>query len=146
MRIAVASMGSGGLEDTVSPLFGISPSFTLIEAEDQEILGTEIVANKVAGVLGTAGAESARDLIKRGVDVVIAGDFGPEAVDVFSSMGIDMYRLSGMSVADAAKQFLNRAADTVRGEGRGAVPTEYETRTYGGGVALGERRRSWGWR
>ncbi len=140
MKIAVAGMGAGGLDDTVSPVFGASPSFTLVDAEDQEFLSIEIVVNPTFCVLGTAAAESARDLAGRGVDAVIAGEFGPEAVQVFSSAGISTYRLQRMPVRDAVKQFLNLAADTVRAVGRGTVPTGYVTSTYGGGVGLGRQR------
>ncbi|MCK9276648.1 MAG: NifB/NifX family molybdenum-iron cluster-binding protein [Methanoculleus sp.] len=142
MRIAVASVRSGGLDDIVSPVFGASPSFTLVDAENQEILAVEIVINPTSCVLGAAADRSARDLADRGVDAVIAGEFGPEEVKVFSSAGIGMYRLQSMPVRDAVRQFLNLAADTVRAVGRGIVPTGYVTRTYGGG--LGRRRTGGG--
>jgi predicted Fe-Mo cluster-binding NifX family protein len=71
------------------------------------------------------------------VDAVIAGEFLPEETGVFSSAGIGMYRLQDMPVRDAAKQFLNLAADTVRAVGRGTVPTDYVTRTYGSRRRMG---------
>jgi predicted Fe-Mo cluster-binding NifX family protein len=145
MKIAVAGMGAGGLDDTVSPVFEASPSFTLVDAEDQQIVSVEIIVNRTIDALGVVAAELARDLAARGVDAVIAGEFGPEAVGIFSSAGIGMYRLQDMPVRDAAKQLLNRAADTVRADGRGTVPTGYVTWTYGGGIGLGHRRRTdWG--
>ncbi|WP_366515187.1 NifB/NifX family molybdenum-iron cluster-binding protein [Methanoculleus sp.] len=77
-------MGGGGLDDTVSPEFGASPSFTLVDVEDQETLAVEIVVNPKNCVPGTT-SRPARDLVDRGVDAVIAGAFGPEAILVFSS-------------------------------------------------------------
>ncbi|WP_292492047.1 NifB/NifX family molybdenum-iron cluster-binding protein [Methanoculleus sp. 10] len=132
MRIAVAGMGAGGLDDTVSPVFWASPSFTLVDAEDREILAVRIIVNPTDCVPGGAAADRfARDLAGRGVDAVIAGEFGPEETRVFSAAGTGMYRLQDMPVRDAAKQFLNLAADTVRVVGRGTVPTGYVTRTPG---------------
>ncbi|MDK2889898.1 MAG: hypothetical protein PWR21_530 [Methanoculleus sp.] len=141
MKVAVAGMGSGGLDDTVSPEFGASLSFTLVDVEDQETLAVEIVVNPKNCVPGTT-SRPARDLVDRGVDAVIAGAFGPEAILVFSSAGISMYRLQNMPIRNVVKQFRNLAADTVRVIGRGTVPTGYATRTYGGGVGLGRRRRT----
>lgn len=131
MKVAVASMGPGGLDDTVSPVFGTSPSFTLVGAEDQKILMVEIVANPASCRIGAAALRPARDLVDRGVDAVVAGEFGPEEIQVFSSAGIGMYRLRNMPVRDAVKQFLNLAADTVRVVGRGTVPTGYTNRVSG---------------
>ncbi len=145
MKIAVAGTGAGGLDDTVSPVFGAAPSFTLIDAENQEILAVEIVVTpKDCAFGGAAAVRFARDLAGRGVDAVIVGEFGPEETGVFSSAGIGMYRLQDMPVRDAAKQVLNLAADTLRSPGRGAVPTDYVTRTYGGGVGFGDQRRTGG--
>ncbi len=145
MKIAVASAGSGGLDDTVSPAFEASPSFTLVDAENQEILAVEIIVTPADCKLGGAGAERfARDLIDRGVDVVIAGEFGPKEARVFASASIGIHRLQDMPVRDAVKHLLNLAADTVRDIGRGIVPTDYETLTYGGGVGFGSRRRTGG--
>ncbi|HOI13218.1 MAG TPA: NifB/NifX family molybdenum-iron cluster-binding protein [Methanoculleus sp.] len=129
MKIAVASAGSGGLDDTVSPVFSASFSFTLVDVEDQEILTVAIVENPVSCRLGAAAGGPARDLAGRGVDAVIAGEFGPEEAQVFASAGIGMYRLQNMRVRDAVKQFVNLAADTVRVIGRGIVPTGYANRT-----------------
>lgn len=145
MKIAIASMGSGGLADTVSPVFRASPTFTLIDAEDQEIIAVEIVVSPADCASGGSAAERfAQDLASRGVDAVVAGEFGPEEAGVFASSGIGMYRLQDMPVGDAARQLLNLAVDTLRSIGRGTVPTDYVTRTYGGGVGLGSRRRTGG--
>lgn len=142
MRIAVAGVGSGGFDDTVSPVFGVSPSFTLIDAEDQEIHAVEIIVNpEDLCAAGGAADRFARDLVGRDVDAVIAGEFGPEETLIFSSAGIGIYRLQDMAVRDAVKQFLNLAADTVRDIRRGIVPTGYVTSTYGGGIGFGGRRR-----
>ena len=144
MKIAIASAGAGGLDDTVSPVFWASSSFTLIDAENQEILAVEIVVAPEGCAPGAAAGRFARDLAGRGVDAVIAGEFLPEETGVFSSAGIGMYRLQDMPIRDAAKQVLNLAADTLRSPGRGAVPTDYVTRTYGGGVGFGDQRRTGG--
>lgn len=135
MRIAVASMAAGGLDDTVSPVFEASPSFTLVDAADQEILSVTIV------VAGNAAEDFSRDLVDRGVDIVVAGEFGPEAAGVFSSAGIDMNRLQGMPVEDAVKQVLNRATDTVRGSGRGIVPIGYTGRAPDSGIGFSLHRQ-----
>ncbi len=145
MKIAVACMESGGLDDGVAPIFGASGVYTIVEAEDQTILGTEIVQNESIGVVGAAGTQSVAALLEKGIDAVIAGNFSPNAADIISSAGVTMYRLQNMSVGDAVKQYLNRATDgKVRGERRGDVPTGYATLTSGGDVTLRARRRDWG--
>ncbi len=141
MRIAVACMGRGGLDDEVAPFFGASGAFTIVEAEVQTIRGTEIVPNES---IGPSSARSAALLLEKGVDAVIAGEFDPESAGIISSAGVTMYRLQNMPVGDAVKHYLNRATDAkIREGGGGDVPTGYATRTSSGGVTLGARRRDW---
>jgi predicted Fe-Mo cluster-binding NifX family protein len=115
MKVAVAAAGAGGLDDTVSPVFEASPSFTPVDVDNQEIVSVEVIVNRTNCVIGAAAADLSQDLVGR----------------MFASAGISMYRLQDMPVRDAVKQIANRATDTIRAVGRGAVPNDYADFTTG---------------
>ncbi|MCK4247318.1 MAG: NifB/NifX family molybdenum-iron cluster-binding protein, partial [Methanomicrobia archaeon] len=83
MKIAVSTM-NGGLEDSVSPMFGRCRNFTFVDIEGKEIKNTTVEQNQFAGAVGGAGIQAAQFIISEGADVIIAGNFGPNASSVFS--------------------------------------------------------------
>ena len=60
MKITVASAGSGGFDDTVSPVFRASPSFTRGRRRGPGDPGVETVANPTECVLGGGGTARTR--------------------------------------------------------------------------------------
>ncbi len=140
MRIA-ASTAKGGLDDVVIEIFGRAPCFTIVEVDGGSIRNVEVVKNENAMASGGAGIASAQLMIDKGVDAILTGNLGPNAYNVLSSAGINVYRAAGMTVREAVERFLRGELETVapsggggRGMGRG--------RGMGMGRGMG-RRGGW---
>lgn len=105
MKIAVSTM-SGGLNDKVSEVFGRAGSFTIVDVENGDIKSVEVVRNDYAVRGGGAGIAVSQFLANKGVNVVLTGNVGPNALSVLNSAGIKVYRASGMKVGEAVEKFL----------------------------------------
>jgi predicted Fe-Mo cluster-binding NifX family protein len=105
MKVAVSTT-SGGLDDKVSDVFGRAVSFTIVDVEDGEIKNFEIVRNDFAVRGGGAGVAVSQFLIDKGVNAVITGNVGPNALAVLSSAGVKVYRGSGLTVKDAVEKLV----------------------------------------
>ncbi len=105
MRIAVSTT-NGGLDDKVSEVFGRAVSFTIVDVEDGEIKSIEVVRNDYAVRGGGAGIAVSQFLADKGVEVVLTGNVGPNALSVLNSAGIKVYRAGGMKVSEAIEKFL----------------------------------------
>ncbi len=100
MKIAVSTI-SGGLDDNVSEMFGRAASFTLVDVENGEIKNVEVVRNDFAVRGGGAGVAVSQFLVNKGVNAVITGNVGPNALAVLSSAGVKVYKGSGLTVREA---------------------------------------------
>ncbi|MCK4432481.1 MAG: NifB/NifX family molybdenum-iron cluster-binding protein [Methanomicrobia archaeon] len=105
MKIAVSTM-NGGLEDSVSPMFGRCRNFTFVDIEGKEIKNTTVEQNQFAGAVGGAGIQAAQFIINEGADVIIAGNFGPNATSVFSQSKIKIVSAQG-NVKDVVTKYIN---------------------------------------
>jgi predicted Fe-Mo cluster-binding NifX family protein len=105
MRVAVSTT-SGGLDDKVSDVFGRAVSFTIVDVEDGEIRNIDIVRNDFAVRGGGAGVAVSQFLADKGVNAVITGNVGPNALAVLSSAGIKVYRGSGLTVKEAIEKLI----------------------------------------
>ena len=106
MKICVATT-KGGLEDMVSPIFGRCPTYTFVETEGKKIKDAEIVQNESAGAAGGAGIQASQFAAGKGANVVIAGNYGPNAFPILNQAGIKVVSTAGISVKDAVMKYLN---------------------------------------
>lgn len=101
MKIAVTSTGPT-LDDTVEARFGRCAFFLII---DTDTLRCEPIENPNIALGGGAGIQSAQLMSEQGVTVVLTGNCGPNAFNVFGQAGIQVIvGLSG-SVRNAVDQF-----------------------------------------
>jgi predicted Fe-Mo cluster-binding NifX family protein len=105
MKIAVSTT-TGGLDDKVSEVFGRAVSFTIVEVVDGNIASVEVVRNDFAVRGGGVGVAVSQFLADKGVEVVLTGNLGPNALAVLNSAGIKAYRASGLKVSEAIEKFL----------------------------------------
>jgi len=105
MKILVAT-ATGGLDDEVAASFGRAPVFTIVEVLEQEILNATVSPNEFSDAAEGAGIQAAQWTLNSGAQVVIAGNFGPKASDVFSRSKVKAFRASGMTVGDAVQRYL----------------------------------------
>ncbi|AEH24877.1 NifB/NifX family molybdenum-iron cluster-binding protein [Pyrococcus yayanosii] len=106
MRIVVTTI-RGGLDDFVNQAFGRTPTFTIVDVENGEIMNAQVVPNPAANASRGAGIQAAQFCIEQGADVVIAGRFGPNSYQVLQAAGIRIVSApSTMTVKEAVKAFL----------------------------------------
>lgn len=132
-KIAVSS-NQGGLEDQVSSVFGRCQTFTLVEAEGNQIKDSEIVQNQYANERSGAGIQAAGFIANQGVEAIIASNFGPNVTSVFNEADIKMAPASGMSVRDAVQKYL-------KGDIKIVTQATASAKAGGGGMGRGMGRR-----
>jgi len=101
MKIAVGATDAG-LDADVDSHFGRCECFVVVETNDMTF---EVVRNASESLAGGAGIQSARLLAKRGCDVVLTGNCGPNAHRTLTAAGIDVVVGCVGSVADAVARF-----------------------------------------
>lgn len=107
MRIAVSIEGTGEAA-VVSPRFGRSAGFMIfdIETGSGEIAPAAEMSGIGRGLGSGAGVATAQSLTDAGVDAVVAGNFGPNAVSVLRTAGIKMYAAAPLPAAKAVEELL----------------------------------------
>jgi len=124
MKIAVASSGKN-LESPIDFRFGRCPYFLIV---DTEIDKFEIVENSAAQAFRGAGISAAQMVVNKGVKVVIAGNFGPNALNVFQTGGIKIFRVGiETSVKEAIEAYKAGKLEEVK------ISTINFARGFGGG-------------
>ncbi|MFH1403085.1 MAG: NifB/NifX family molybdenum-iron cluster-binding protein [Candidatus Altiarchaeota archaeon] len=113
MNIAVATT-KGGLDDSVSPIFGRCIKITLVECEGGEISNVVITDNPGFMEAGGAGIKAAQYVSGLNAEAVIAGNFGPNASTVLSQSGVNML-LSQGTVKDSVEKYINGELTNVSG-------------------------------
>lgn len=104
MKIAVAT-NAGGLEDSVSSVFGRCQSYTIIEADGHEIKNVEVLPNQFASAVHGAGIQAGQFVAGQGVKAVISGNFGPNVAAIFQQSGIDTVVAQG-TVKDVVERYV----------------------------------------
>ncbi|MHA1594741.1 MAG: NifB/NifX family molybdenum-iron cluster-binding protein [Candidatus Baldrarchaeia archaeon] len=113
-RIVIASQSRGGLDDMVSPVFGRCPAFTVVDVEDGKIVNVSVHQNPAMMAPMGAGIQAAQFIGSLGANVVIAGNFGPNAFTALSSLGIKVIAgVMGVSVREAVQRYLRGELSTV---------------------------------
>lgn len=102
LRIAVPTKGDGGLEDTVSEVFGRANTFTIIDMEDCRVEAVDVLRNPTVSYKYGAGPIVVKMLIERGVNVVVSGELGPGASGLLEQHKIPVVTVKpGMLVTKA---------------------------------------------
>ncbi|MBI4200024.1 MAG: NifB/NifX family molybdenum-iron cluster-binding protein [Chloroflexi bacterium] len=104
MILAITAM-SAGLDAPVDLRFGRARGFVLVDTDTGGFLSLD---NKgESGVWQGAGFQTAEMLTRHGVEAVLTGRFGPNALQALRNAGIRAYTgLAGGSVRQALEQFL----------------------------------------
>ena len=94
MKIVVSSDGKT-LEDNVSDIFGRCKYFIIVDIENNEIKNTKVIENIGATKTGGAGISAAQLVAEKDAKVVISGNIGPRAMEVFDQFKIHVYTTTG---------------------------------------------------
>ncbi len=97
MKIGVSSTGKD-INDEVAEFFGRSPYFIIIDisGEDgKEWKVNEVIKNENTEQMSGAGVLTAKLIAEKNVNVLIAGNVGPRALDVLKQFNIEVYFADG---------------------------------------------------
>jgi len=112
MKIAVTAMGPE-LKDEVSTRFGRAPYFLIIESENNSLL--ESIENPNATAGGGAGVQSAQLLVDHQADILLTGNCGPKAFQVFEAADIKVFTGSSGTIEECIEKYKTGALEEVAG-------------------------------
>jgi predicted Fe-Mo cluster-binding NifX family protein len=101
MKVAVSSNGDN-LDARLDPRFGRCPFFLVVNPEDMSF---EAFNNESATQGGGAGIQTAQFLASQGVEAVITGNCGPNAVQTLSAAGVDLFAGQEGTVKEVVERF-----------------------------------------
>jgi len=110
MRIVVATNG-GGLEDSISPVFGRCPAFAVIDVDDGSIKNVQVLPNPSAGAVHGAGIQAAQFVLSQGAKVAISGNFGPNVTSILQQAGVEMITAQG-NVREIVERYIKGMPST----------------------------------
>jgi predicted Fe-Mo cluster-binding NifX family protein len=87
-RLAVPANDESGLSALMDPRFGRAQCFLVVDVESGEVVQT--INNDTASSAHGAGIGAAGLIARAGVDVVVAGRFGPKAEQALRAAGIEL--------------------------------------------------------
>ena len=97
MKVAISCVGQS-LEDDLDPRFGRAAFFLVV---DTEKMSFSVIDNAARAASGGAGIAAAQSVIDQHVEAVIAGQLGPNALNVLSSADIALYQgISGSAYSN----------------------------------------------
>ena len=102
MKIAVSSTGEN-LDSQLDPRFGRCAYYLVVDSDDMSF---EVYPNESAAMGGGAGIQTAQFLASKGVQAVISGNCGPNAVQTLSAAGIELFAGEQKTVGDVVKKFV----------------------------------------
>jgi predicted Fe-Mo cluster-binding NifX family protein len=106
-KVAVPTNGERGMEDIVSDVFGRAKAFTLIEIDGKTIKKVEVIPNPAGSYKHGAGPIVVKTLTDLGVNIVIAGEFGPGVSTLLEHFNVAKVEVKpGTRVAEAVNKVL----------------------------------------
>ncbi len=103
MKLAICAKGEG-LKAEVDQRFGRCPFFVVVDPEKKEVV--ESLSNENAEAAGGAGPQAAQLLAGRGVEAVVLGNVGPNAIEALKAARIEVYSGVTGTVEDTLRKFL----------------------------------------
>lgn len=100
-RIAIASSGKT-LQSPVDPRFGRCPYFLIVESKSDEF---KVIENTAGQTFRGASISAAQMIANQGVKAIIAGNFGPNAVNVLRASNIKIFPAFGISAKQALQKY-----------------------------------------
>ncbi len=142
MKVAVSSSGKN-LDSQIDSRFGRCTYFFIIETDDMSF---EVFDNENITLGGGAGIQSAQFIASKGIQAVITGNCGPNAVRTLSSAGIKLFVGQSGTVKEAIERYKNhelRSTDEPSVSdhyGMGAIGPMREQQGQGFGRGMGMGR------
>jgi len=107
LKIAVPTKSYGGLEDSVSEVFGKAKTFTIVEVENGQIRNVHVIDNPAASYDYGSGPVAVKTLADLKVDFVLVAELGPGASGLIEHHHIRKVSVKpNAKVADVVKENL----------------------------------------
>lgn len=119
IKIAIATNGYDGLEDTISNIFGKAKTFTIVNVEDGKVKNVRIIDNPAAVYEHGSGPIAAKALAELRVDLVIASQVGPGALELLeyhkiTPMLVDPNTTANESIKKALSKLTKQNTQAIR--------------------------------
>lgn len=101
MKICVTA-SSRGLDAQADPRFGRCQYFVIVDSDTMDF---EAMPNMSADTMGGAGIQAAQAVANKGVEVVITGNVGPNAIQTLSLAGIKIITGAFGTVREVIKMY-----------------------------------------
>ena len=93
----------------MSPFFGVTKTFTIVEFEDTQIKDVKTVANPAVSYTYGRGRTVVQMFVSMKVDTVVASEFGPGASTMLEQNGISKIVVeAGKKIIDVVKENIAR--------------------------------------
>ncbi|MGD1987753.1 MAG: NifB/NifX family molybdenum-iron cluster-binding protein [Desulfobacterales bacterium] len=102
MKIAVSSTGKN-MDSQLDPRFGRCAYYLVVDSDDMHF---EVYPNESAAMGGGAGIQASQFLASKGVQVVITGNCGPNAVDTLLAAGIELFTGEQGTIRDVVEKYV----------------------------------------
>jgi len=110
MKIAISSLGKTS-KSQVDPRFGRCPYFIIADTNSEEF---EAIENTAGQTFQGAGITAAQLVANKEVQAIIAGNFGPKAVNVLSQSNIKIFRSpSDINIKEVIRKFKNNKLEEI---------------------------------
>ncbi len=96
MKVAVSSVGQM-IDSPMDPRFGRTAYFLIVDSETMQFSVIDNIARSASGGAGIAAAQAVIDAKS---DAVITGQLGPNALNVLSDAGLELYQGIASTVFD----------------------------------------------
>jgi predicted Fe-Mo cluster-binding NifX family protein len=108
MRVAVSADGKD-LDALIDPRFGRCAFFIVVETTEMTF---EVFDNENIALGGGAGIQSAQFIADKGVEAIITGNCGPNAVKTLNAAGIKIILSQSGTVREAVEKYRKGLLDT----------------------------------
>ena len=103
MKILVTALGDK-LSASIDERFGRAEYFVIYDTDTKEF---EAIKNPFLNDQGGVGVSTAKFTVEKGVDAVISGSYGPNALEVLRASSVKLYKAQSGTVEKNIDKLLN---------------------------------------
>ena len=100
MKICVPTMGEKGLDDTVGEHFGRVPTYTIVDADTNEVKVIQNTSHHMGGQ-----GYPPELMAQEGATIMVCRGLGRRAIQMFEELGIEVYIGASGTVKEAVEAF-----------------------------------------
>jgi predicted Fe-Mo cluster-binding NifX family protein len=110
MKIAISATGKTK-EDSLDMRFGRCKYFQIHDTESGKV---KILENEGQNASAGAGINTSNQLVDEGIDVIITGNFGPNAFEIIEKAGIKAYKCGNIAISSVLEKYKNNELEEIK--------------------------------